>query len=157
MWAMMPMLRVFSSGYCGSTGRLSLRMLDGATQGKRGVEPSAPLFPSRLLPAVVRERLVGLRHLVSVFTLLHGGAPIVRGVEQLARQLLGHAPLGTPARRADQPPHAEGHAAVGPNLHRHLVRRATDAARLHLDGGLAVVDGGLEHLERVLLGSVLDA
>src|SRR6266849_7239993 len=103
---MMPMFRVFSSGYCGST-TLPFRLL-GATQAKRGVEASAPLFESRWLPAVVRERLVCLRHLVSVFSLLHGRAAVVGGVEELAGQPLRHALLRAPTRGSDEPAHAEG-------------------------------------------------
>src|SRR2546429_5817318 len=81
MWAMMPMFRVFSSGYCASTTLPS--PLLGATQEKRGVEAPAPLFESRSLPAIVRERLVGLRHLVSVFALLDGRPAVVGRVQQL--------------------------------------------------------------------------
>jgi hypothetical protein len=45
---------------------------------------------------------------------------------------------------------------VRAHFDRHLVRRAADPPRLHLDGRLHVVDGRLEHLERVLLAPVLD-
>src|SRR6266568_2850555 len=153
MWAMMPMFRVFSSGYCASTTLPS--PLLGATQEKRGVEAPAPLFDSRSLPAVVRERLVGLRHLVSVFSLFHGRAAVVGGVEELAGQPLRHAFLRAPARGSDEPPHAQGGAPVGSYFHGHLVRRAAYPPRLDLHRRLAIVHGGLEELEGVLLGPVL--
>src|SRR5713101_2642773 len=155
MWAMMPIFRVFSSGYCGST-TLPFPLL-GATQEKRGVEAAAPLFDSRSLPAVVRERLVGLRHLVSIFSLLHGRAAVVGGVEELAGQPLRHALLRAAARGSDEPAHAERGAPVGPYLHRHLVGRAAHPPRLDFYGRLAIVHGGLEQLEGILLGPVLHA
>src|SRR6266704_821786 len=106
MWAMMPMFRVFSSGYCSSTTLPS--PLLGATQEKRGVEAPAPLFESRSLPAIVRERLVGLRHLVSVFALLDGRPAVVGRVQQLTGEPLRHALLRAAPRGPDQPAHAEG-------------------------------------------------
>src|SRR5439155_11467158 len=85
----------------------------GATQEKRGAEAAAPLCESRWLPAVVRERLVGLRHLVSVFSLLHGRAAAVCGVEELAGLPFRHAFLRGPARGFDDPSHAQGWAPFG--------------------------------------------
>src|SRR5207237_6782484 len=153
MWAMMPMFRVFSSEYCRSTSSSAFFL---STYMRRGGPGCGPPLLRILLPAVMRERFVGLRHLVRVFPLLHGGAAVVGGVQQLGRELLGHAALRAPARGADHPAHGQRRAAVGPHLHRHLVRRAADAARLHLDGRLHVVDGRLEHLQRFLLAAVLD-
>src|SRR3970282_1386257 len=142
MWAMMPIFRVFSSGYCASTTLPS--PLLGATQEKRGVEAPAPLFESRPHPAVVRERLVGLRHLVSVFALLHGRPAVVGRVQQLAREPLRHALLRAAPRGPDQPAHAERRPSVRAHLDGHLVRRAPHAARLDLNGRLAVVHSRLD-------------
>src|SRR5215471_17022549 len=47
-------------------------------------------FSFSLLPAVVRESLVGLRHLVRVLTALNARAKAVAGVQQLVHQPLGH-------------------------------------------------------------------
>src|SRR6266446_5654636 len=110
MCAMMPMFRVFSRGYSASTARL-LPNGGGGTQEKRGARSRPPLCISSL-PAVMRERLVGLRHLVSVFSLLHGGPSVVGRVQQLAGQLVGHAALRASARRPDQPPHAQRGAPI---------------------------------------------
>src|ERR1700687_2299202 len=139
MWAMMPIFRVFSSGYCASTTLPS--PLLGATQEKRGVEAPAPLFESRSLPAIVRERLVGLRHLVSVFALFHSRPAIVGRVQELAGEPLRHALLRAAPRGADQPAHAERRPPVRAHLDRYLVRRAANASRLDLHRRLAVVHG----------------
>ena len=47
----------------------------------------------------MREGAVGFRHLVGVFTLLHGGAAVVGGIHQLARQAVDHGLLVAVARR----------------------------------------------------------
>src|SRR5881296_3053762 len=78
------------------------------------------------------------------------------GIEQLAGQLLRHAPLATPTGGADDPPHGQGRPSIRAHLDRHLIRRAADPPRLDLNGRLHVVDGRLEHLESVLLAPVLD-
>src|SRR5690349_17808221 len=136
MCAMMPMFRVFSRGYCASTARL-LPKGGGGTQEKRGARSRPPLCISSL-PAIMRERLVGLRHLVSVFSLLHRGPAVVGRVEQLAGQLLGHAALGTTSGGPDEPPHAERGPPIRPHLDGHLVGGAADPAGFHLHRRLAV-------------------
>src|SRR4029450_5710051 len=125
MCAMMPMFRVLSRGDCASTACL-LPRAGGGTQEKRGARPRPPLCISSL-PAIMRERLVGLRHLVSVFSLLHRGPAVVRRVEQLAGQLVGHAALRAPPGRSDPPAHAERRPAVLPDLERDPVGGNGDA------------------------------
>src|SRR5215475_14129376 len=137
MWAMMPMFRVFSSEYCRSTSLLFFLLpaaLDGHP-GPRAPSPCgsrrAPSLPYRRrggsavpppspgvapLPAIVSERFVGLRHLVGVFSLLHRGAPVVGGVEQLGGELLGHAALGPAPGRPDDPAHGQRGAAFRTDL-----------------------------------------
>src|SRR4029450_9356438 len=140
MWAMMPMLRVFSRGYCRST---SAPQLSVAYMRRGGlVVPPSVWIP---LPAIVSEGLVGLRHLVGVLSLLDRRPAVVGRVQQFGRQLVGHAPLGPSPGRTDDPAHGQRRTPIGAYLDRDLVRRATDPARLHLDRGLDVVDGGLEH------------
>ena len=70
-------------------------------------------------------------------------------------ELLHHRALGALAGEADQPAQGERGAPGGVDLDRHLVVRAADAAALDLEGGLDVVDGLLEDLERVVLGLLL--
>src|SRR5262245_30511745 len=102
MWAMMPMLRVLSSG----ADR-------GIVAFSRGARASSP--------AVVGEGLVRLRHLVRVFALLHRLAALVGRVDQLVRQLVAHALALARPRRGDEPAHRERGGALGPDLDRHLV------------------------------------
>src|SRR5690606_39091705 len=113
MWAMIPMLRTLA--------RSSVR---------RSVAIAVRSLPCRFVglgsPAVVREGLVGLRHLVGVLAALHAGAKAIGGVEDLVHQALGHRLFATRPRVADQPPQCECGAAAGPDLDRHLVGRPTD-------------------------------
>src|SRR5579864_3149921 len=47
-------------------------------------------YPLKLLPAIMREGLVGFRHAMHVFLLLDGPAARVGGVNQLIRELVDH-------------------------------------------------------------------
>src|SRR5262245_42470269 len=107
--------------------------------------------PDHHLPAVVRERFIGVRHAVRVFALLHGGAAIFGGVDELVRQAHRHALLGPRARGLDGPAHRQGLAPRRADLYGHLVGGAADAAGLHLDGRLDVVERYAEHLDRAAL------
>src|SRR6267143_44921 len=135
---------------------LSLPRLSPPDTCEEGGQAPAPSRFGVPLPAIVSERLVGLRHLVRVLALLDRRAPVVRRVEQLGGELVRHRALGPPAGGADTRAHRERRAPVGTHLDRDLIRRAADPPRLHFDGRLHVVDGRLEHLERVLLRAVLD-
>src|SRR4026207_766856 len=95
-------------------------------------------------PAVVGEGLVGLGHLVGVLALLHRGTEAVARVEDLVHEALGHGLLATLLGVADEPARRERGAPRALDLDRHLVRRATDAAALDLDGRLDVVQRALE-------------
>ena len=63
--------------------------------GCHGINSESQVVRGRSLPAVVREGLVGLGHLVHVFTALDAGAKTVAGVEQLVHEALGHGLLTT--------------------------------------------------------------
>src|SRR5438067_844694 len=134
MWAMMPMLRVLSSGTTRAMG----------------------VSPGRGLPAVVGKGLVRLRHPVRVLLLLDGAAAPVRRVEDLAGEPVDHRLLGTGARVLHEPAHGQGDAALRADLDRNLVRRATDTAGAHLDERLHLVERALEDAERILLGALPD-
>src|SRR5918998_3175133 len=91
--AMIPMLRYRSRGVVRAITEYS----SGARCHRVGA-PSrfcrlqgTPVWPTgarprqgRALPAIMRERLVGVRHPMRVFPPLDGDAPIVRGIEQFA-------------------------------------------------------------------------
>ena len=60
------------------------------------------------------EGLVGLGHLVSVLTLLHGAAKVVGSIHDLAGQTLLHGLLAAVAGIGGQPAQAQGLTALGP-------------------------------------------
>src|SRR5690606_25348992 len=126
-----------------------------------GYESSTLRLPSNdraraLSPAIVSESLVRLRHLVRVLALLDGAAAIVRGIEQLARELFDHRLLAAQAGVLDQPAHGERDAPLGTNLHRDLVGGTADAPALHLEHRLDVVERLLEDAQRILSRTSLD-
>src|SRR6266540_4528496 len=75
----------------------------------------------RALPAVVREGLVGLRHLVGVLAALDRGAETVAGVQQLVHQPLNHGLLTPGAGVGHQPAQPQRGLPRGADLDRHLV------------------------------------
>src|SRR5215203_3634835 len=106
MCAMIPMLRVLASWaalaitYSSSFGSAC------GFRGSPGLPPTAGAG-ERTSPAVVREGLVRLGHLVGVLAALHGGAEAVAGVEELVHQALGHRLLAARAAVLDQPAQAQ--------------------------------------------------
>src|SRR5215210_1739884 len=104
------------------------------------------------LPAVVREGLVRLGHLVGVLAALDARAEAVAGVEQLVHEPLGHGLLAALPRVADQPAQREGRLPRSADLDGHLVGRTADAAALDLEGRLDVVQGALERDDGVAAG-----
>src|SRR4051812_25063202 len=82
MCAMMPMFRNLES----SVGFIIPRV----SCGPRPAVETAAARPTSLLPAVVRERLVGVGHTVRVLALLDGVAARAGGVHQLVGQPLAH-------------------------------------------------------------------
>src|SRR3954468_17872534 len=135
--AMIPMLRVLASW---AALAITYSSSFGSACGFRG----SPGFPraagagERTSPAVVREGLVRLGHLVGVLAALHSGTEAVARVEELVHEALGHRLLTTGAAVLDQPAQAERGAARGADLDRDLVGRATDTAAADLEGRLHV-------------------
>src|SRR5437763_12876491 len=103
IWAMMPILRQRSNGTV--RGILSLYSL----------------------PPIMREGLVGFRHAVDVFFLLHGRALAVGGIEQFVGQLVGHALFAAPAAVTDEPANSQRGAPVSIHFHRYLILGAAHA------------------------------
>src|SRR5262245_20232492 len=131
MCAMMPMFLVRSSGYCESTG-LPFRQVSGQLLKRRGGPGISPPPGILSLPAVMCERLVGLRHLVGVFSLLHRRPAVVGRIEELGGELGRHALFRSATRGANDPAHAERRATVGTHFDGNLVRRAANPSRLDL-------------------------
>src|SRR6266513_1677511 len=109
------------------------------------------------LPAIVGEGLVGFRHAMYVFSSFYRGALPARCIEQLTGKLLRHALTWPTACGGDQPAHRERDSAVAPDFHRHLIRRATYAARLDLEHRRHIAHRLVENVERVRVGLALDA
>jgi hypothetical protein len=81
--------------------------------------------------------------------------PSLASSSSLARRC-GHRLLAALARRFLQPAHGQRLPADGANFHGNLVVRTADAAGLHLDHRLDVVQRDHEDLERILAGLLLD-
>src|SRR5258707_12132176 len=80
------------------------------------------------LPAVMRERPIGFRHLVRVFALLHRRAAIARGVHQLPRKSPLHGWFVAAAGSRDDPADGECARTLGAHFHWYLIGRATHTA-----------------------------
>src|SRR4051812_39698674 len=146
---MMPMLRTLASASAAATAIPTLlrrRLVDRYDFLPR---PGGHRAGSRVLPAVMREGLVGLRHLVGVLASLDRGAEAVARVQQLVLQTLDHGLLAAGLGVLDQPAKPEGGLARGADLDRHLVGRATDTAAADLEGRLDVVHRALQGHHRV--------
>src|SRR3712207_3025981 len=115
MCAMMPMLRSFA----------------------RAASAAATVIPTSsrrsVLPAVVSEGLVGLRHLVGVLAALHRGTQTVARVQQLVHQPLDHGLLAPGPRVGNEPAQPECRLPRRAHLDRHLVGRTTDTAAADLE------------------------
>src|SRR2546428_3622322 len=92
------------------------------------------------------EGLVGLGHLVRLFFAPDRAARVVRRVDELAGEAVGHRLARALARGLDEPAHRERGATVRADLDRDLVRRATHAARLHLNKRRGVLQRLVEDL-----------
>src|SRR5689334_16505343 len=150
MCAMIPMLRVLASWALVSAMSLPLKPVVHGACVRRAAAPRGS--PGGGSPAVVREGLVRLGHLVRVLAPLHCGTQTVARVEQLVHQALGHRLLAPGAAVLDQPAQAQRGAPRGAHLDRDLVGRTTDAAAADLEGRLDVVQGALERDDRVGVG-----
>src|SRR5579884_2207550 len=124
MWATIPMFRILSS----------------ETRSVIAVFFVSSCVAMNPLPSIVRERLIGLGHLVRVLAALHRGAGVVAGIQDLRREPLPHRLAGPLAGVLDEPPHAERDPPVRPDLDRHLVGRAANPAGADLQDGHDVVE-----------------
>src|SRR5659263_267696 len=93
----------------------------------------------RDLPAVMREGLVRLSHLVGVLATLDCRTETVRGVEDLVHEAVGHGLLAALPRVVHQPAHREGLRTYRAHLDGDLVGGATDPAGADLESRPDVV------------------
>src|SRR3569833_2413872 len=105
----------------------------------------------------MRKGLVGLRHTMRVFALLHRRAALLDRIEYLAGETQIHGLFTASAVGVDDPAHGQGGLTIGTHLHGRLIGGATDAARLHLDDRLDVVEGLIKRGEVVALALFADA
>ena len=98
----------------------------------------------------MRERLVGLRHLVHVVALLDDVALALERVDDLGCDCGGHAHAVARAGKLRRPAEGERELAVRGDRHRNRVGRAANTAGLDLDLRLHVVNRGGNDLERIL-------
>lgn len=96
------------------------------------------------------ERLVGIRHAMSIFALLDRRALVPRSGDQFSGQVVGHTLAGTAPTEADDPPDGQGGSAILANFHWHLIGGTTDPATLYLEHGPNIIQGGLENRETTL-------
>src|SRR6185312_15652060 len=99
------------------------------------------------LPPIVRESLVRFSHTVDIFLLLHRGSTAVGSIEEFGGQLLDHALFATSAAIGDEPADGERGAPLGKNFDGNLIVGTANAAGLHFEQRLAVLDSLLEELE----------
>src|SRR5262245_46843890 len=158
MWAMMPMLRTLASALAAVATVFLPSSLRAQSAGWRSALTANPTSGCVSWPAVtksppvVRERLVGLGHLVGVLTTLHRGPEAVARVQQFVLQPLDHGLLAAGLGVLHDPAQTQGGLPGGTDLDRHLVGRATDAAAANLEGRLDVVHRALERHHRVGAG-----
>src|SRR5882757_11415996 len=91
------------------------------------------------LPAIVGEGLVGLGHAVSVFALADRGTAALGSIHQLVGEAECHRLLTAVTSSLDDPTHSQCLATSSANFNGHLVGGTTDAARLHFDDRLYVI------------------
>src|SRR5215472_1618046 len=130
MCAMIPMFRSLSR-------RAARSICFTATTAISVLPPGLRLF----LIAEVAKRLVRFRHTMGLFLAPDRAAGVVGRIDELVRQLLGHAAAVASARKPHEPPARQCQTALGPDLDRHLVGGAADAARLDLEQRRGVPQG----------------
>src|SRR5712691_1460240 len=100
----------------------------------------------------MRKRLVGIGHAMRVFLLLYRVTAIVRRVENLSRETIGHRLFAASASIGNNPANRQCTAALLVGFYGYLVSRTTNATRLDLNSRLHIVYSALEHLQRLFAG-----
>src|SRR6185312_16313076 len=157
MCAEIPMFRYRSMGVARAT--VNTPLVEGLSgripRQPGGLQGGYPPFTT--LPAVVCEGLVGLGHAVRIFALTDSGAATLSGIHQLVGETERHGLLAAVTSSLDDPTHGQCLATSRPNFNGDLVGRTADAAGLHLDDRLHVVQGSGQHFDgfRALLAGLL--
>ena len=102
------------------------------------------------------ERLVGLRHLVRIVAFLDRIALVLERVRQFQRQRLAHRHALAAFGVVNDPAERQAHLAVAADFDRHLIGRAADAAALHFQVRLDILQRLLEDRQGILLRQLLE-
>src|SRR6185295_3099309 len=104
----------------------------------------------------MRESLVGVRHAVRVFLLLHRVTAVISRVENFSRQTIRHRLFTAATGIGDDPANCQGTAPFLVYFDRHLISRTANTSRLHFNRRLHVVNCPLEHFQRLFACLVAD-
>src|SRR5258708_4112412 len=132
---------------------LSFSTLSGALKIPTCTDTACRVSP---LPPIMREGLVRLRHAVNIFFLLDCCAFAAGGVKQFIGQLVDHALFATAARVGHNPADRQRCPAVGADFDRHLIVRSANAAGLHFEQWLGILDSLLEQLQGLVAALFLE-
>src|SRR5579883_901624 len=105
---MIPIFRQRANGTCLATSSpLPAHKKRAGASPQKTVASCQSLAKSKskqqLLPPIMRKRLVGFRHAMHIFALLHCTTTAVGRIEKLIRELVGHAFFGTSTGIGDDP------------------------------------------------------
>ena len=98
------------------------------------------------------ERLVGLGHLVRVFTFLYRCASSVSSIDDLSSKTLFHRLFASQTRIVDDPSQSQRQSSLSGNFHRHLIVRTADTASLQLEQRHYVFQCFFKHFHRLFTG-----
>ena len=102
------------------------------------------------------KSLIRFRHLVRIFLLLHRASPVSRSLNQLSSEPLCHRLLCALSGEANDPTKRQGVSALRSDLHRYLIGRTPYPTRLNFKDWFDVVNGLLEHSQRVCFRPILN-
>src|SRR5262245_47006504 len=100
----------------------------------------------------MRKRLVGVRHAMRIFLLLHRVTAIVGRVEQLGSQTIRHRFLAPATCKLYDPANRQSAPTFLMNFNRNLVSGSSYATRFNFDRWPNVFDCSLENLQGLLAG-----
>src|SRR5260221_11740369 len=74
-----------------------------------------------LLPAIMSEGFIRLRHFVGLLTFLYGHTLSGGSIHQFTGEFFGHRVTRTATCRLNEPAHGQGIASVAANIYRNLI------------------------------------
>src|SRR5207302_10657226 len=101
-----------------------------------------------LLPAIMREGFIRLRHFVGLLTFLNGRPLSCGSIHQFIGQFLRHRAARASTCRLNKPAHGQSVASISTNIERNLIGRATYTAGFHFNCRCYILKGLLKYIER---------